>query len=77
MTNRENHELGLPFTLTVAERMSPLWQRFSTHLEQKLHEARAKNDGPLDPMQTAEQRGLIRSYKSILALGVEQPPTDE
>lgn len=78
MSNRENKELGLPFEMTVAERMSPLWIKISTELEKKLAELRIKNDNEtLSERETAALRGQIRSLKAILGLGDELPPVED
>lgn len=58
-----------PFTLTEGEKSSPLWRRLEEHLKEKLAECRAKNDGALGPIQTANIRGQIQTYRDILLLG--------
>lgn len=71
-----SHDLQPPFTLLPSERASPLWQKLTSYMEDKLREARGQNDGDLDIAATARLRGKIQCYKSLLALGVEQPPTE-
>ena len=77
MRTDENTELDLPFELTYAERISPLWIKISTELEKKLAALRIKNDNEtLSERETAALRGQIKSYKSFLGLGNEMPPLD-
>lgn len=62
------------FTITPQERSTnPLWVRLMRHLEEKRAELRSKNDGPLDPIQTAEIRGQIREISRLLALNEDKP----
>lgn len=58
-----------PFELTPAEKTSALWHRLEEHFKERLEECRAKNDGALDPIQTANQRGQIQTYRTLLELG--------
>lgn len=60
-----------PFKLEPHERQSALWNRFSKHLEEKLFDVRAANDGDKDPVQTAKLRGQIGLLKALIALGNE------
>ncbi len=57
--------------LTSGERNSVLWLKLKKHFESKRDELRAKNDGPLDPTETAGMRGRIAVYKSLIDLDRE------
>ncbi len=77
MRDDDNTELGLPFELNQAERLSPLWIKISTELEKKLAALRIKNDNEtLSERETAALRGQIRCYVAILRLGDDMLPTD-
>lgn len=60
------------FRLTEIERVSSLWTRIRTHLEERLRILREKNDTPLDPIETARVRGEIKAVKQLLDAG--EPP---
>jgi hypothetical protein len=64
------------FTLTAAEKSSPLWFKLKSYLEQRLERARGRNDGPLSTEDTALVRGEIKALKGLLALGKELPPIE-
>lgn len=66
-------EIPLPFVLTDGDRRNPLWIKLKDHFEQELANKRGKNDGELDPIQTATIRGHIAFLKAFLALGTEPP----
>lgn len=64
--------------LTTADRNSALWRKIEEHLQQHLTLLRARNDGPLDEIETASLRGQIKTLKGFLALGDEpEPPTND
>jgi hypothetical protein len=64
----------IDFTLTPGDKVSPTWQKLRAHLEDKLKDARGKNDDTkLDAIQTAAIRGQIQTLKSIIALGDTSP----
>lgn len=65
------------FVLSPAERGSPLWLKLKAYLDQRLQNARERNDGPLDADQTARTRGEIDALKALLRLGRELPPFDD
>jgi len=44
------------------------------HIEERLQKARERNDGDLDPVQTARLRGEISCLKRLLALGKDESP---
>lgn len=60
-----------PFVLAEGEKQSPLWKRLEEHFGERLEHFRSRNDGPLDPVQTANLRGRIETYRDLLALGKE------
>lgn len=55
--------------LTPPDRQSETWNKIKTHLTARLQTLREKNDGPLDPIQTAQLRGEIGECKKLLAFG--------
>jgi hypothetical protein len=61
------------FALTEGEKAHPLWVRLKRHLEERLHDARLRNDKALTEFETAGLRGHIACLKSIIALGDEPP----
>ena len=65
------------FELTYAERVGPLWTRFTEHLTNQLDQARKMNDSAGNTEQaTAALRGRIACLKGLVALGnTERPMT--
>ena len=64
------------FELTYAERVGPLWTRFTEHLTNQLDQARKMNDSAGNTEQaTAALRGRIACLKGLVALGNERPMT--
>lgn len=57
--------------LTHPDRQSETWTKIKTHLTVRLQTLREKNDGDLDPIQTAKLRGEIGECKKLLALESE------
>lgn len=66
----------LQFTLTDGERTHPLWKKLSDHFEDRLRDARGRNDGALSKKETARVRGQIGLLKSLIALGDTPPIID-
>lgn len=64
------------FHLTKSERDAPVWHRLMRHLEEKRAELRAKNDGDLDAIKTANMRGQIAQISAILDLNKDRPVID-
>lgn len=65
------------FTLTAAEKSSPVWFKLKNYLERRLESARVRNDDArLSPDATAALRGEIKALKGLLALGKELPPIE-
>jgi len=62
----------MTFVLTEGERNHPLWRKLETHLQNRVVILRAKNDGPLDALQTATIRGQITEVKALLSYGAVQ-----
>ena len=56
--------------LSEGERNHPLWLKIESHLKERIVILRAKNDGPLDTVQTATIRGQIAETKAMLAWGL-------
>jgi len=63
-----------PFVLTHDERLSPLWRKLVKHMDGKLADLRASNDGDHDALATAKLRGRIAVLKELLALDAEPDP---
>lgn len=55
---------------------SPTWLRLKEHLEARLKDLRAQNDGRLDADETARMRGRIFEIKAFLALSVTTAPSE-
>ena len=59
--------------LTESEKSHFVWQKIEKHLQNRVNILRAKNDGPLDVMQTATIRGQIAEVKA----GIEEADRGE
>lgn len=44
------------------------WRSVDAYLKERLAACREKNDGSLDPLETAKLRGEIKALKDLLAL---------
>ena len=62
-----------PFALTEQDKVAFLWLRLKAHLEDRLADARRRNDAVMPEPETAALRGEIRSLKRIIALGDDRP----
>ena len=56
--------------LSEGERNHPLWLKIESHLKERIVILRAKNDGPLDVVQTATIRGQLAEAKAMIAWGL-------
>ena len=56
--------------LSEGERNHPLWLKIESHLKERIGILRAKNDGPLDAVQTATIRGQTAEAKAMIAWGL-------
>lgn len=65
------------FQLTEHDKAQGLWVRLKAHLEDRLADARKRNDTLLAEYETAMLRGEIRCLKRIIALGDDRPVTGE
>lgn len=67
-----------PFKLSLQDLNSTAWMKLKEHLEERLDQHRRANDGDLDDVRTAKQRGRIAEAKYILSLGTDKsaPKTD-
>jgi hypothetical protein len=68
------------FALTANDKANPLWARIKAHLQDRLADARVRNDNPsltMTEAQTAALRGHIACLKQIIALGDERLVIDE
>lgn len=68
----------IDFELTLNDKASSLWLRLSAHLDDRLADARRRNDGglggcSLSENETATLRGEIRCLKKLIALGDDRP----
>lgn len=61
-------------TISDFERHGALWKKLTEYLDEQIKVLRAKNDGDLDPIETARLRGRIAAYKSLIALGDKPSP---
>lgn len=59
--------------LNAVEKQSALWRKLEQHLTERLATMRQKNDGNLDPLETAKVRGRITELKDLIALGEPSP----
>lgn len=71
---QDEPEDDVPFALTAADKASACWARLKDELAKRLHNARCRNDGDLNEIQTANLRGRIKELESIIAFEKE-PPT--
>ena len=64
--------------LDYQDKHSVTWKKVVEFAEERISQLRAKNDGMLDELTTANIRGRIAAYKELVALE-EAPPqlTDE
>jgi hypothetical protein len=60
--------------LSQYEQESALWKKIEATLVERLTVFREKNDGSLDPLETAKLRGSIGMIKEILSW--PETPTD-
>lgn len=66
------------FDLTPGDKASSLWLRLKAHLEDRLDDARRRNDSPTLPEAgTAALRGEIKTLKRLIALGDDRPMTGD
>ncbi len=56
------------FTLSYADKNSQLWLRFRAYLEERLADARQRNDATQSELATATLRGEIAVIKQLIAL---------
>ena len=67
----------IDFDLSDNDRAQPVWVRLAAHLEDRLSDARKRNDAQLSVEDTATLRGEIRCLKKILSLGADRPMTGD
>lgn len=65
------------FTLSAHDKAQGLWLRLNAHLEERLTDARVRNDASLTEPETAMLRGEIRCLKKLINLGDDRPVTGE
>lgn len=65
------------FELSPLEKASHLWVRLREHLEERLADARRRNDRLMSETETAAVRGEIQLLKKIIALGNDRPMTGD
>lgn len=59
------------FELTAIEQASPLWGKLMVYFEGRKRSLRAKNEGDLDPIQTAKVRGQLAELRALMTLNEE------
>lgn len=59
--------------LELSEARSSLWLKLRDHMQGLLDAQRLKNDGALDPIQTAHLRGKVAMLKNLLELDKPEP----
>ena len=64
----------MSFTLTPADKASPLWRALEAHYTERLQSLRMQNDASLLPERTERIRGQIFECKAFLGLADERPP---
>lgn len=67
----------IAFELSEADKASGLWLRLKAHFEDRLQDARRRNDRVQAESDTAAIRGEIQAFKRLLALGSDRPLTGE
>jgi len=67
----------IDFQLTEHDKAQGLWLRLKVYLEDRLADARRRNDQALTETETALLRGEIRCLKKILALNESRPMTGD
>jgi hypothetical protein len=63
----------IDFTLSENDKAQGLWLRLRAHLEDRLADARKRNDAALTVFETASLRGEIACLKKLIALGTSRP----
>jgi hypothetical protein len=63
------------FVLSEHDKSQGLWLRLKAHFEDRLADARQRNDAALSEPETASLRGEIRCLKRLMALGNDRPMT--
>lgn len=64
------------FTLSAADKRSPLWQAFADHMRERLATHRATNDASQSVEKTEKLRGRIEELKALLGLEDDRPSID-
>jgi hypothetical protein len=64
------------FTLTAADKRSPLWLALSEHLHERLAMHRAHNDASQSVEKTEKLRGRIAELNALLGLEDDRPRAD-
>lgn len=64
------------FTLSPADRRSPVWLAIEAHLTERLATLRGRNDGDMTPEKTAHLRGQITEVKALLTLAQDRPKVE-
>ena len=62
-----------PFELSEQDKTAFLWLRLKAYFEDRLSDARKRNDALLPEAETAALRGEIRILKKIVMLGDTRP----
>lgn len=67
----------IDFQLTEQDKATSLWVRLRAHMEDRLADARKKNDAVQPEPNTAALRGEIACLKKLIGLGADRPMTGE
>ena len=59
--------------LTVQEKNSSTWVKIEAFLTERIATAQIQNEGPLDPLKTADLRGRIAALRALKSLGDDEP----
>jgi hypothetical protein len=62
--------------LNHEERVSSVWKKLTSHLEQRLQSLRSQIEKDLDVVETAKARGRIAEIRAVLRLAEDPPNTD-
>ena len=62
----------MSFELTDGDKHSALWAKLFDHFITKREGLRVQNDGPHDATKTAEIRGQIKTYTTLIGLNKDR-----
>lgn len=62
--------------LTEGDKLSPLWAKLQTYMDQRVVMLIGQLEGDKDPIQTAKLRGNIAELRALQSLGKDRPIID-